>query len=77
MGLTPIQKMAGQLVVTGLFAYYLLKMHGHQPGGEDSLYAGERAGFGLAKYPPFIFYRHWNVNGANFTDGLDAWRRAR
>ena len=24
MGLTPIQKMAGQLVVTGLFAYYLL-----------------------------------------------------
>jgi len=66
-GLMPMQKMAGQLIVTGIFAFYLIKF----------------TDVDLSLLVPFSGGYHWDigwvavpllfvaVNGVNFTDGLD------
>lgn len=71
MGLSPLQKMLGQIAITGVFAYYLLNY----------------TDVCLAMKVPFLSDVFWNfggwnllilffvvlgtVNGVNFTDGLD------
>ena len=71
MGLTPIQKLMGQLAVTGLFVYYL------QQASEVSLAAripfseGCFLDLGWLNIPLTICVILGCVNGANFTDGLD------
>lgn len=75
MGLKPWQKLFGQLIVTGIFAYYLknfteigtamlIPFTGGFQGGKylDTTYF----------YIPLLFLvMLGTVNGANFTDGLD------
>lgn len=71
MGLTPLQKMAGQLVVTGLFAYYLLKVTDISLAAKIPFMPGVELDLGWLNIPLLFFIIIGSVNGANFTDGLD------
>ena len=71
MGLTPIQKMAGQLVVTGLFAFYLLKCTDISLAAKIPFMPGKELDLGWLNIPLLFFIVIGTVNGANFTDGLD------
>lgn len=71
MGLTPLQKMAGQLVVTGLFAYYLLKVTDISLAAKIPFMPGAELDLGWLNIPLLFFIIIGTVNGANFTDGLD------
>ena len=71
MGLTPLQKMAGQLVVTGLFAYYLLKVTDISLAAKIPFMPGVELDLGWLNIPLLFFIIIGMVNGANFTDGLD------
>ena len=71
MGLTPLQKMAGQLVVTGLFAYYLLKVTDISLAAKIPFMPGKELDLGWLNIPLLFFIVIGTVNGANFTDGLD------
>ena len=71
MGLTPIQKLAGQLVVTGLFAYYLLKCTDISLAAKIPFMPGKELDLGWLNIPLLFFIVIGTVNGANFTDGLD------
>ena len=71
MGLTPLQKMAGQLVVTSLFAYYLLKVTYISLAAKIPFMPGVELDLGWLNIPLLFFIIIGTVNGANFTDGLD------
>lgn len=74
-GLTPVQKMAGQLVITGIFAFYLL--HSKDVGTEmlvpftGGFKNGIYLNFGILFVPAVFFIVIGTDNGVNFTDGLD------
>ncbi|MDO4977204.1 MAG: phospho-N-acetylmuramoyl-pentapeptide-transferase [Eubacteriales bacterium] len=71
LGLTEIQKLAGQLVVSVLFAFYLVKYSGL---GTDILIpflSGKSIDLGILYIPVVLFVVIGTANGANFTDGLD------
>jgi len=70
-GLSPLQKMAGQLIVTGIFAYYMIT---DSEVGLEMLIPfgnGEYLDFGWFSIPILFFVVLGTVNGTNFTDGLD------
>ena len=76
LGLTPLQKMAGQFVVTGVFIYYLMNFTNVGTG----ILIPFTGGFtnGLYIHLPwwlFIIFMFivflGTANGTNFTDGLD------
>lgn len=74
-GLNPIQKLMGQIVITGIFAWYLLKSG---EVGTDMLIpftGGFRSGrflsLGIFFVPALFFIVLGTDNGVNFTDGLD------
>lgn len=71
MGLSPLQKMAGQLVVTGLFVYYLLKVTDISLAAKVPFMPGLELDLGWLNIPILFFIIIGTVNGANFTDGLD------
>ena len=71
MGPTPLQKMAGQLVVTSLFAYYLLKVTDISLAAKIPFMPGVELDLGWLNIPLLFFIIIGTVNGANFTDGLD------
>lgn len=74
-GLTPIQKLAGQLVITGIFAYYLMNskevgtamLIPFTGGFADGYYLN----LGILFIPALFFIVIGTDNGVNFTDGLD------
>lgn len=70
-GLTPIQKLLGQLLVAAVFLYYLtqyttISLHMQIPFS-DGLYLDP----GVLTVPMLFFIMIGTVNGTNFTDGLD------
>lgn len=74
-GLWPWQKMLGQILVTGVFMYYItnftdvsLKMLIPFTGGFDK---GMYLDLGWLALPVMFLAMIGTVNGANFTDGLD------
>ncbi len=71
LGLRAWQKMLGQTVVTGIFAYYLLNVM--NLGTEILIPFTNGATWDLGiLYVPFLFVTLLGtVNGVNFTDGLD------
>ncbi|MCM1272325.1 MAG: phospho-N-acetylmuramoyl-pentapeptide-transferase [Clostridium sp.] len=70
MGLRAWQKMLGQLVITGVFAYYI---HAHTDLGTDIMipFMNKSIDIGWLYFPLMFFVMLGTVNGANFTDGLD------
>ena len=71
MGLTPSQKMLGQLVVTGVFAYYITGYLGMPLAMKVPFLPGKMLDFGIWNLPILFFVVIGTVNGTNFTDGLD------
>ena len=75
-GLKPGQKLLGQIVITGIFAYYLITSG---EVGTSMLIPFSRAVFGKRYYlelgwffiPALFFIVLGTDNGVNFTDGLD------
>lgn len=74
-GLTPIQKMAGQLIITGIFAYYLVHSKDVGTGMLIPFTGGFENGLylklGIFFVPAVFFIVIGTDNGVNFTDGLD------
>ncbi len=71
MGLRPWQKMLGQIVVTGIFAYYLSQYAGVSLVMKIPFINGKFLDLGIFNIPLLFFIVIATVNGANFTDGLD------
>ena len=74
-GLTPVQKMAGQLIITGIFAYYLIHSKDVGTGMLIPFTGGFDKGLylnlGIFFVPAVFFIVIGTDNGVNFTDGLD------
>ena len=74
-GLNPKQKLAGQIMITGVFVYYLI--HSGDMGTKELIpfTGGFQDGFFLdlgILFVPFVFCVVLGTdNGVNFTDGLD------
>lgn len=71
LGLTPAQKMLGQILITAIFAFYMVNYSGL---GTDVLIpftGGKMLHLGIFYVPILFFIVLGTVNGANFTDGLD------
>lgn len=72
LGLTPLQKMALQFIVTGVFIYYYFKIVGLDTSIKIPFVSGD--GFVMPTWLFIIFVFIvvlGTVNGVNFTDGLD------
>ena len=70
-GLYPKQKMALQIVVTAIFAYYLVKVAGISLKMLVPFSGGRYLDLGWLAIPVLFFAVIGTVNGVNFTDGLD------
>lgn len=74
-GLNPMQKLIGQIVITGVFAYYLVTsgevgtamLIPFTGGFQNGLYLN----LGILFVPAVFFITLGTDNGVNFTDGLD------
>lgn len=70
-GLTPLQKMALQILVAGVFAFYIYKGSLFSFDAYIPFMGDKMVNFGFFNIPIAIFIIVGTVNGANFTDGLD------
>lgn len=71
LGLKAWQKMLGQILVTGIFSFYVLKYTDVGTGVILPFTGGAVLELGML-FVPFLFVTVLGtVNGANFTDGLD------
>ncbi len=70
-GLFPKQKMALQIVVTAVFAYYLVKVTNVPMTLLIPFSSGKYLDIGWVAIPLMFFVVIGTVNGVNFTDGLD------
>ncbi|MBD5454718.1 MAG: phospho-N-acetylmuramoyl-pentapeptide-transferase [Lachnospiraceae bacterium] len=71
MGLRAWQKMALQILVTGVFAYYVVHYTDVSLAMKIPFLSGTYVDFGILNIPILFFIVIGTVNGANFTDGLD------
>lgn len=71
MGLSPFQKMIGQIIVTGIFAYYLVNYTNVSLAMRIPFMPGRFLDLGIFNIPFLFFVVIGTVNGTNFTDGLD------
>lgn len=71
LGLTPLQKMFGQILVTGVFAWYMVFNSGCGTRMILPFTGGKEIELGIFYVPLLFFIVLGTVNGANFTDGLD------
>ena len=70
-GLLPMQKMAGQILVTGVFAFYLIKFTDVDLTLLVPFSGGYYWNIGWLAVPLLFVAVIGTVNGVNFTDGLD------
>lgn len=70
-GLMPMQKMACQIVVTAVFAFYLVKFTDVPLTMKIPFIPGHELDFGMLTIPLIFVVVIGTVNGVNFTDGLD------
>lgn len=70
-GLMPMQKMACQIVVTGIFAFYLMKFTDIPMTMKIPFFPGHELDLGILTIPVLFIAVIGTVNGVNFTDGLD------
>ncbi len=71
MGLSALQKFTCQVIVTGVFAYYLTHYTDVSLAMRLPFGAGRCLDLGVFNIPFLFFIVLGTVNGANFTDGLD------
>ena len=71
LGLRAWQKMALQIVVTGLFVYYLVTFHPEMLLMKIPFMSGKLLDLGVLSIPAVFVVVIGTVNGTNFTDGLD------
>lgn len=71
MGLRAWQKMLGQILVTGIFAYYMVNYAEVSFAMKIPFLPGKYVDWGILNVPALLFVVIATVNGANFTDGLD------
>ena len=71
MGLTPLQKMAGQFLICGVFAWYMVKKSGISMDMLIPFTSGKTVSLGIFAVPFLFLVVLGTVNGTNFTDGLD------
>ena len=71
MGLRAWQKFALQIVVTGVFVFYLLRYTDVSLAMKVPFLDGTYLDFGRMNIPILFFIVIGTVNGTNFTDGLD------
>lgn len=71
MGLSPLQKMAMQLIVTGAFVYYMKEMSEVSLVMRIPFLKGYYVDMGVWTVPMMFLVVIGTVNGTNFTDGLD------
>lgn len=71
MGLTPLQKLTGQIAVTGAFFWYLLRFTDVSLAMRMPFVENGFLDFGIWNLPVLFFVVLGTVNGVNFTDGLD------
>lgn len=71
MGLTPLQKLLGQLIVTAVFASYITRHLHMDLAMKIPFMPGSYLDFGIWNVPVLFFVVLGTVNGTNFTDGLD------
>lgn len=71
MGLSPLQKLTGQMAVTGIFACYLLRFTDVSLAMRVPFLPERFLDFGIWNIPILFFVVLGTVNGVNFTDGLD------
>lgn len=71
MGLRAWQKMLGQFIVTGIFAYYLTNYTDVSLAMKIPFLPDLYLDFGIFNIPVLFFIVIGTVNGTNFTDGLD------
>lgn len=71
MGLRAWQKMLGQFVVTGIFAYYVTNYTDISLAMKIPFWADHYLDLGIFNIPAMFFIVIGTVNGTNFTDGLD------
>lgn len=70
-GLMPMQKMACQIVATGIFAFYLMKFTDIPMTMKIPFFPGHELDLGILTIPVLFIAVIGTVNGVNFTDGLD------
>lgn len=71
MGLRAWQKMLGQLIVTGIFAFYVTNYTDVSLAMKIPFWPNQYLDFGILNIPVLFFIVIGTVNGTNFTDGLD------
>ena len=71
MGLRAWQKMLLQIVVTGVFAYYVVNVAQIDLSMKIPFMQDQYIDFGIFNVPLLFIVVLGTVNGANFTDGLD------
>lgn len=71
LGLRAWQKMVLQIVVTGIFAFYVMKYTEISLAMKIPFFEGKYLDFGWLNIPILFFIVIGTVNGTNFTDGLD------
>ncbi|MDO5146814.1 MAG: phospho-N-acetylmuramoyl-pentapeptide-transferase [Eubacteriales bacterium] len=71
LGLTPMQKMFGQIIITAIFSFYMVNVSDMGTALLLPFSGGKTVDVGLFYVPLLFFVVLGTVNGANFTDGLD------
>ncbi len=71
MGLTSAQKMFGQIVVTAIFAYYVMEVADVDLAMKIPFLYDKAIDLGIFTIPVMFLIILGTVNGANFTDGID------
>lgn len=71
MGLNPLQKIILQILVTSLFAYYMVNLSGVSLAMRIPFLEGRFIDFGIWNVPMLFLVVIGTANGTNFTDGLD------
>ena len=70
-GLLPWQKMGLQILITGIFAFYMIKIANVPLTLKIPFLSGEYLDLGIFTIPVLFIVVIGTVNGVNFTDGLD------
>lgn len=71
MGLSPLQKFGGQVLITAIFVYYLTHYTDVSLAMRVPFTTGRYIDLGFWDIPLLFFVVLGTVNGTNFTDGLD------